>query len=977
MRKVGIAIVVNGWLLSFLGQADTCAQSVEALWRQANATYTEQPQQALGLFRQAQQRALAQHRFDLAANICVDEATLHYVIYNDYRQAINACLKGLSLRPLADSTQFKLWASLGEMYHRQNRPDSTNRSWQQADLCLARRPIIEQQTPAYVAAYYGNRGTDSFEEHDYRLAAQFFQKQVRLLAQSGTRLHKAVAENQFAYFYLKTGQLGRADSLFRQAVRTYPPVTRPGDLNRGWFLLGLIDCRLQRQRPDSLLPLLRQTEQLARQAGAAGRELNSYLALAKGRYFTQCQQPAQAKQAFAQSLVLARPLGHAWVLLWQNQMALSHWHDRWGTAQEALAYAQQAVQTVSVEFTATDLAQNPTIRQFLNGPKLAESLYWKARLLHQTSSLPNHLSLANQTYDRALALSSHLQATYGSDITRLFIQTQLRPALEDALTVAYSCYRRQPDAENLQTVRARQEQASAALLFAGRQREQQLPAFVRSNWQQAKARLSAAKNALANQPKGDQLPRLRAELADAEVAWGRLQRQTASIVPVIHHPTISDKTLQQQLDAKTAFLHYSLTPDSLLLTVTTKQHTQVHCLPVGRAQLTRLCLHFRREVYRNPDPFQYVGHADAKALFKLLLRPVWSSLRGIERLVIVRDGPLHHLPFEVLAVTNRADDYLVRHMAITYAYSAAGFVQARRPAATDAPLLLSMAPFIRDTQPGSLFGQYTSLPGSEREAESMGGTQSTGGNASKALFLDLSPTHQLIHLATHAEANHTNYDESFVTFYPADANHRLYAHEIETLSLQHVRLTMLSACRSGNGPLQAGEGLLGLARAFAAAGCPQTVASLWNAHDGTTARLSALFYDELQQGIPSDVALQRAKIRFLDSQPAGGAFTPPHFWAHLILMGQHQPVFPPASALSPNWLLAGGACVGVWYLVAVEATYLTLSVWATRFPVSASESATRLSSGQSGKLNTASWFAVPNADTSPAHWRAGGRVNTR
>ncbi|WP_370698623.1 CHAT domain-containing tetratricopeptide repeat protein [Fibrella musci] len=919
MRKAQIVIVVNGWLLCFLGKTGTWAQSADALWRQANAAYTEQPQQALGLFQQAEQLAIAQRRFDLAANIFVDEATLHYIIYNNYQQATLACQKGLALRPIADSTQFKLWASLGEMYHRRNLPDSANRSWQQADLCLARRPGIERQTPTYVAAYYGNRGTDLFEEHDYRLAAQFFQKQLRLLARAGTKLHKAVAENQFAYFYLKTGQLDRADSLFQQAVRTYPVITRPGDLNRGWFLLGLIDCRLQRQQPDSLLPLLRQTEQLARQAGEAGRELASYLALAKGRYYTLCQQPAPARTAFVQSLALARPLSNAWVLLWQNQMALSYWHNRWGTAQQALTYAQQAIQTVSVEFRAANLADNPTVQQFLNGPKLAESLYWKARLLHQTTSLPNHLSLANQTYDRALALSAHLQATYGSDITRLFIQTKLRPALEDALAVAYACYQQQPDAAQLQTLRTRQEQASAAILLAGCQREQQLPAAVRVGWQQAKARLSAAKNALANQPNASQLPQLRAELVDAELAWGRLQRQTVPAMLPVRQTTATDQvsstTLQQQLGTQTAFLHYSLTPDSLLLTVTTKHRTQVRCLPISRTQLTRLCLRFRREVYRNPDPFQYAGQADAQALFDKLLRPVWPSLRNIERLVIVRDGPLHHLPFEVLAVTNRPDDYLIRHMAITYAYSAAGFVQARRPGATDAPLLLSMAPFTQATPPGNPFGQYSPLPGSEREAGSVGGTQSTGGNASKAQFLALNTTHQLIHLATHAEANHTNYDESFVAFYPTDANHRLYAHEIETLPLQHVRLTMLSACRSGNGPLQAGEGLLGLARAFAAAGCPQTVASLWNAHDGTTARLSTLFYEELQRGLPSDVALQRAKIRFLDSQPAGGAFTPPHFWAHLILIGQHQPVFPPASKFPVSWLLAGAVVlgIGVWW----------------------------------------------------------------
>ena len=103
--------------------------------------------------------------------------------------------------------------------------------------------------------------------------------------------------------------------------------------------------------------------------------------------------------------------------------------------------------------------------------------------------------------------------------------------------------------------------------------------------------------------------------------------------------------------------------------------------------------------------------------------------------------------------------------------------------------------------------------------------------------------------------------------------------------------------------LSGGDGLLSLSRAFTAAGCKEVVTSLWKAHDGTTATLMQLFYKELQLGKPTDVALQQAKLRFLDAQTAEGEFSPPHFWAHMILVGDNMPVYPVPT--SWPWLLLG------------------------------------------------------------------------
>ena len=66
----------------------------------------------------------------------------------------------------------------------------------------------------------------------------------------------------------------------------------------------------------------------------------------------------------------------------------------------------------------------------------------------------------------------------------------------------------------------------------------------------------------------------------------------------------------------------------------------------------------------------------------------------------------------------------------------------------------------------------------------------------------------------------------------------LYAPEISNLKLDSTQLVILSACETGTGQLVKGEGLMSLSRAFAYAGCPDIITSLWKAEDKTTAFLT-------------------------------------------------------------------------------------------------------------------------------------------
>ena len=92
--------------------------------------------------------------------------------------------------------------------------------------------------------------------------------------------------------------------------------------------------------------------------------------------------------------------------------------------------------------------------------------------------------------------------------------------------------------------------------------------------------------------------------------------------------------------------------------------------------------------------------------------------------------------------------------------------------------------------------------------------------------------------------------QSFITFYPSTPDYKLYAGEIADLKLDSTQLVILSACETGAGQLVKGEGLMSLSRAFAYAGCPNIITSLWKAEDRTTAYLTQQLHYYLEKIIP-------------------------------------------------------------------------------------------------------------------------------
>ncbi|MCA9468165.1 MAG: CHAT domain-containing protein, partial [Nitrospira sp.] len=114
----------------------------------------------------------------------------------------------------------------------------------------------------------------------------------------------------------------------------------------------------------------------------------------------------------------------------------------------------------------------------------------------------------------------------------------------------------------------------------------------------------------------------------------------------------------------------------------------------------------------------------------------------------------------------------------------------------------------------------------------------------------------------------------------------LTAAEVAQLDLRGTELVVLSACETGVGQVQNGEGVYGLRRALVLAGAQSQVASLWKVADEATKDLMVEYYQRLMKGEGRSAALRDAQ-RTMIADPKRSH---PYYWASFIPIGDWRPL---------------------------------------------------------------------------------------
>ena len=305
----------------------------------------------------------------------------------------------------------------------------------------------------------------------------------------------------------------------------------------------------------------------------------------------------------------------------------------------------------------------------------------------------------------------------------------------------------------------------------------------------------------------------------------------------------------------------------------------------------------------NRDFAGYVGVASH--LYSLILK---DTLQLGQRLIISPDG--QYFPFESL-VSNKAIQsprYLLNDHAVSYTYSARFLMNDFKSVTGNGKNFMGVAPV---TYPS--YFSLASLRGSDQSLQRIGNyfqhsVKQIAIDASRNNFLRQFSDFRIIQLYTHAADSSSN-NEPVIYF----ADSALYLSDLINESKPLTRLIVLSACETGKGRLYNGEGVFSFNRGFAALGIPSAITNLWTVDNESTYELTELFYKWLSKDLPIDIALQKAKLEFLET--ASGERSLPFYWAAPVLVGKSDPIH--LEKTQPwKWiaLFAGVACI-VFFVV--------------------------------------------------------------
>jgi CHAT domain-containing protein/Tfp pilus assembly protein PilF len=419
----------------------------------------------------------------------------------------------------------------------------------------------------------------------------------------------------------------------------------------------------------------------------------------------------------------------------------------------------------------------------------------------------------------------------------------------------------------------------------------------------------------AEQPDQQKINGIKEKIKITEEELNKLQQEIRKTNPRyadLHYsqPVSLEEVKALCPDKNTVILEYSVGDSSSCLWVITQSAHKLFRLP------DRKTLQEQVELFRfalsNPDQtnIEYITRG-GYSLCKQLLEPAEPYLTKKSKLVIIPDGILNYLPFEVLLTDNKGIGtgtslsglpYLVKKYPVSYGQSASvlkSLLSDQKESKQSDPDNKKLIAFgdpvyenSNDTSQTSI-KTYKRLEYSGKEVENIASFFKKG-NADIYLRKDATEENvkregelkkfDYVHFATHGFIDEKKPDFSSLVLTQDNNSEEdgfLQATEIFNLKL-NADLVVLSACQTGMGKLVRGEGIVGLTRAFMYAGSPAVIVSLWSVSDASTATLMGEFYRNLvKEKLSKTDALRKAQLFMLRD----AKFAHPFFWAPFVLFG--------------------------------------------------------------------------------------------
>ncbi|MEO0473145.1 MAG: tetratricopeptide repeat protein, partial [Bacteroidota bacterium] len=460
----------------------------------------------------------------------------------------------------------------------------------------------------------------------------------------------------------------------------------------------------------------------------------------------------------------------------------------------ALYHYQSALVCLDSATTTMDNRSFPDFSTNVWPKIMGEALLGKAKVLGKMAGAePELLPLTYKSYQLALALIDVHRTEPFSDDAKRNISEQTLPAFEDMIEICFSLYEKEGKGKWLQEAYFYSEKSKASLLHQSLQESDArrfagMPDSILHKEEELRSSMLYYQqkvietDTLAKGKDADKLSLWREKAIDYKNQYNKLVSQLEIDYPAYYQLKYDLKVTEPEVLAKsipsnTGLVEYFVGDKETYVFFIGTEGLQG--LRLGRLlNLEEDIRNFRQSITQRHLETQSVSDQQdlqftdlGYRLYQKIFAPLTEAFDLPERLIIIPDGALGYLPFDVILSEKtsekdlyQAHPYLLRQHAIGYAYSATLFHKTQiRPSQDFSEKMIAFAPLFENGI--AVDPQYAvrsidnlqPLPYSREEVESicqlLKGKVLLGEEASEERFKALAPRYQIIHLSSHAAAN--------------------------------------------------------------------------------------------------------------------------------------------------------------------------------------------------------------------------------
>jgi len=512
--------------------------------------------------------------------------------------------------------------------------------------------------------------------------------------------------------------------------------------------------------------------------------------------------------------------------------------------------------------------------------------------------------------DKQIDLIKFLQNNYSSEISKISLANDYREVFENGLQTCWILYQKTQDKKYLEKAFELSETNRNSTLLEGLQDSKfKLFGAVPKNLMyietQLKQELERVKMNLyyekgSENPNKENLSDLIHNRVEISKKLDSLHESLYKNYPKYANLKYMDKNIsitevQDNLDDSTQLITYFLGENDLFSFTITKNKIVFLKGDIVKS-LTKEIDSLKINLVQKKDVINFT-----KKLYLYLLGQQMDRKKN--NLVIIPDNILNYIPFEILQ--NDKNKYLIENFDISYSGSVHLFLELKNDY-----FKYSLPNYWAGFSPKYEEDEMLSSNADEitEIADMVEGDSYIGKNSTKENFFKNYRKNSILHFAMHAEIDNNNPLYNKLIF--SDGN--LTASEIYVSNIK-ANLAILSACNTGFGKLEKGEGVMSMARAFNYAGVPAIIMSLWKVPDKETKNIMVRFYENLKKGETKSKALKNAKLSYLNATNDEN-LKHPYYWSGFVLNGNTDTLAPDTS--KKNYYYFGAmAFIGLIFLV--------------------------------------------------------------